>query len=227
MQSLNIPVGISDFEQIRRNGYYYVDKSGMILEILKREPAAVTLITRPRRFGKTLGMSMLASFFDIRKDSRELFEGLEISGESALCGKWMNQYPVIFLSLRNVSGRTFADALAFFSYRIVRLFGHHSEILSSDKISARDRMLFEDIINQSATEAGLRNSLKILTRILTEYYQKQPIVLVDDYDAPDGRFFAGLSFCRAQKQLGQPEVWYYHRQVAHPSAKRSEQSRRR
>ena len=81
----------------------------MILEILKREPAAVTLITRPRRFGKTLGMSMLASFFDIRKDSRELFEGLEISGESALCGKWMNQYPVIFLSLRNVSGRTFAD----------------------------------------------------------------------------------------------------------------------
>lgn len=78
MMNLNIPVGISDFEKIRNNGYYYVDKSGLIAEILRDEPTEVTLITRPRRFGKTLGMSMLRNFFDIRKDSKALFEDLEI-----------------------------------------------------------------------------------------------------------------------------------------------------
>ena len=98
MKNLNIPVGISDFEQIRRNGYYYIDKSKMITEILKTESTAVTLITRPRRFGKTLGMSMLSNFFDIRKDSKSLFEGLEISKDTVLCDKWMNQYPTMFLS---------------------------------------------------------------------------------------------------------------------------------
>lgn len=81
---MNIPVGISDFEQIRSKGYYYIDKSGMIAEILKSESTAVTLITRPRRFGKTLGMSMLSSFFDIRTDSRELFRDLRSVGHRAL-----------------------------------------------------------------------------------------------------------------------------------------------
>ena len=86
MKNIKIPVGISNFEQIRENGYYYIDKSGMIAEILKTESTAVTLITRPRRFGKTLGMSMLSSFFDITKDSRALFEGLEIGSSGELCG---------------------------------------------------------------------------------------------------------------------------------------------
>ena len=89
MKALNIPVGISNFEKIRNNGFYYVDKTGLIEELLKTE-AEVTLITRPRRFGKTLGMSMLESFFDIRKNSRKLFEGLEIARQSELCSKWMN-----------------------------------------------------------------------------------------------------------------------------------------
>ena len=88
MKALNIPVGISNFEKIRNNGFYYVDKTGLIEELLKTE-AEVTLITRPRRFGKTLGMSMLESFFDIRKNSRKLFEGLEIARQSELCSKWM------------------------------------------------------------------------------------------------------------------------------------------
>ena len=84
-----IPVGISDFEKIRNGGFYYIDKSGLITEILD-EKAEVTLITRPRRFGKTLGMSMLESFFDIRKDSKELFDGLEIAEHQVLCDEWMN-----------------------------------------------------------------------------------------------------------------------------------------
>ena len=96
-------VGVSDFEKIRSNGYYYIDKSGLIGELL-RAGAEVTLITRPRRFGKTLGMSMLENFFDIRKDSRELFEGLEISERQDLCSKWMNQWPTVFLSLKSVEG---------------------------------------------------------------------------------------------------------------------------
>ena len=179
-------INMDDFARTRKENGYYVDKTGF-LEKFQRAPAEATLFTRPRLFGKTMFLSMLAEFFDIAKDSRKLFEGLAVSSNRELCAQWMNRYPVICLSLRNVAGRNFADALASFSYRIASLFGHHSEILSSAKISTRDRMLFEDIINQSATEAGLRNSLKILTRILTEYYQKQPIVLVDDYDAPIAR----------------------------------------
>ena len=85
MKTLNIPVGISDFEKIRKNQYYYIDKTGLINSLLQNEPAEVTLITRPRRFGKTLAMSMVASFLDIRKKNQKLFEGLEISQNSKLC----------------------------------------------------------------------------------------------------------------------------------------------
>ena len=102
MKLLSIPVGVSDFEEIRRNGYYYVDKSGLIGELLGTTGTKVTLITHPRRFGKTLGMSMLESFFDIRKNSKELFEGLEIAEHQALCDGWMNQYPTVFISFRQV-----------------------------------------------------------------------------------------------------------------------------
>ena len=87
MKNLNIPDGVSDFEKIRKNEYYYIDKSGLIEDLLKRT-AEVTLITRPRRFGKTLGMSMLANFFDIRKNSKEIFEGLEICDHQTLCSEW-------------------------------------------------------------------------------------------------------------------------------------------
>ena len=110
MAGINIPVGISDFEKIRRNGYYYVDKTGLIPELLKGEAAEVTLITRPRRFGKTLGMSMLASFFDIRKDSRDMFSGFSVMRDEKLCRTWMNQRPVLFLSLRKVDGLNFTAA---------------------------------------------------------------------------------------------------------------------
>ncbi len=95
MDNLKIPVGTSDFAEIRQNGYYYVDKTVLISELLKTASNKVTLITRPRRFGKSLGMSMLENFFDIRKDSRTLFAGLEISQNKALCDEWMNQYPMI------------------------------------------------------------------------------------------------------------------------------------
>ena len=102
MKDINIPVGVSDFKKIRENHAYYIDKSGLILKLLREDTAEVTLITRPRRFGKTLGMSMLASFFDIRQNSAALFKGLEISNHTELCKKWMNQYPVLFLTFKDV-----------------------------------------------------------------------------------------------------------------------------
>lgn len=176
-------INMDDFARTRLGNGYYVDKTGFLEKFL-RAPADATLFTRPRLFGKTMFLSMLEEFFDIAKDSRKLFEGLAVSSNRELCAQWMNRYPVICLSLRNVAGRNFADALASFSYRIASLFGHHSEILSSEKISTRDKMLFEDIINQRATETLLGNSLKTLTRALTRYHQKKAIVLVDDYDAP-------------------------------------------
>ena len=102
MKEINIPVGISDFKEIRKNGYYYVDKTFLIKELLKTTATKVTLITRPRRFGKTMAMSMLADYFDIRENSQDLFEGLEISKETDLCKEWMNQWPVVFLSLKDI-----------------------------------------------------------------------------------------------------------------------------
>lgn len=111
MKNIDIPVGISNFAEIRKNKYYYIDKTGLIEELLKTTATKVTLITRPRRFGKTLGMSMLENFFDIRKDSKLLFEGLEIADKQALCEAWMNQYPVIFLSLKSVDGNDFFDCI--------------------------------------------------------------------------------------------------------------------
>lgn len=99
MTRSKIPVGISDFEKIRQNGYYYVDKSSLISALLNSESTEVTLITRPQRFGKTMAMSMLASF-DIRKNNRHLFEGLSISRQTELCQNWMNQWPTVFLLLK-------------------------------------------------------------------------------------------------------------------------------
>ena len=96
MKEINIPVGISDFKEICKNGYYYVDKTFLIKELLKTTATKVTLITRPRRFGKTMAMSMLATYFDIRENSQDLFDGLEISKETDLCKEWMNQWPVVF-----------------------------------------------------------------------------------------------------------------------------------
>lgn len=112
MTDIKLPVGRSSFADIRENGYYFIDKSGLIEELLKTDATQVTLITRPRRFGKTLGMSMLSEFFDIRKNSRDSFQGLEIMENKQLCDAWMNQYPILFLSFRGVDGLDFAGACA-------------------------------------------------------------------------------------------------------------------
>ncbi len=135
MKHLDIPVGISDFAEIRRNGFYYIDKSGLIDDLLETTSTKVTLITRPRRFGKTLGMSMLEYFFDVRKDSKELFAGLEIMKNQEICQQWMNQYPTIFVSFRQVDGLNFDGAFGMLTVVLADLFNKHLYLQESYGIS--------------------------------------------------------------------------------------------
>ena len=183
VKNLNIPVGVSDFEKIRRDGFYYIDKSGLIAEIL-RTKAEVTLITRPRRFGKTMGMSMLENFFDIRKESRALFEGLEIWKQQDLCRKWMNQYPTVFISFRQVDGLAFSSAYDMLTLVIAELFKKHSYLLHSDRISDYDKEVIEKLICGNASVKDTKGSLMLLTRLLQQYYGKSVILLIDEYDVP-------------------------------------------
>ena len=125
MNDLKIPVGVSDFAKIRNYKYYYVDKTGLIEDLLEKETAEVTLITRPRRCGKTMGMSMLANFFDIRKDSTALFSDLAIARDTELCRQWMNQYPTVVLSLKPVEGLNFSDAYDMLTFVISNLYREH------------------------------------------------------------------------------------------------------
>ena len=184
MKEMNIPVGVSDFEEIRKNGYYYIDKSGLIGELLSRTGTKVTLITRPRRFGKTLGMSMLENFFDIRKDSRKLFEGLEITENQALCVEWMNQYPTIFVSFRQVDGLNFTGAYDMLTMVIADLYNKHLYLLDSENATEFQKTAFEHLAHGSGSIKEVKSSLMLLTTMMQSYYAKPVILLIDEYDVP-------------------------------------------
>ena len=142
MKDLQFPVGISNFEKIREGGYYYIDKTNLISELLSGGIAEVTLITRPRRFGKSLGMSTLANFLDIRKDSKQLFEGLAISKNTELCKKWMNQRPVVFFSFKDTDGLTFESAYGMLCMKLAFAFQDYQFLLDDDAISDDDKSIF-------------------------------------------------------------------------------------
>ena len=184
MNDLKIPVGISDFAKIRNYDYYYVDKTGLIADLLEKETAEVTLITRPRRFGKTMGMSMLANFFDIRKDSKAMFEGLEIAKNTALCSEWMNQWPTLFLSFKKVDGLNFQDAYDMLTVVLANLYKKHMYLLESDKINPFDKEIITHIMSGDASVKEIKDSLALLTTTMQEYYGKPVILLLDEYDVP-------------------------------------------
>lgn len=184
MEKLNIPVGISDFREIRENGYYYIDKTFLIYELLKTPATKVTLITRPRRFGKTLGMSMLADFFDIRKESSSLFEGLDISEKTNICNEWLNQYPVIFLSLKDIDGLTFKDAYGQLVAQIADLYKEYTYLLECAEIDEDDKKIFLDLKAGKANKVQVSRSFSTLMKMLQIYYQKPVILLLDEYDVP-------------------------------------------
>ena len=184
MNDLKIPVGISDFAKIQNYGYYYVDKTGLIADLLEKETAEVTLITRPRRFGKTMGMSMLANFFDIRKDSKALFEGLEISQNTALCETWQNQWPVLFLSFKDIDGNCFENAYNLLKFTLFRVCDAHPELIDNNQVSEDQRQIFLRLRNRTASLTEVQSSLLTLLQMMQTHYGKPGILLIDEYDVP-------------------------------------------
>lgn len=184
MKNVNIPVGTSDFAEVRKKDYYYIDKTGLIAELIRTSGTKVTLITRPRRFGKTLGMSMMAEFFDIRKDSRALFEGLSVSENTDLCKNWMNQYPTVFVSLREIDGPDYPKAYNRLTSVISELYNRHYYLMDSDKFTTHEKAAFDRIAGVNATADEIENGLARLTKMMSIYYGKPVVLLIDEYDVP-------------------------------------------
>lgn len=193
MAKINLPLGVDSFEKVRKSNCYYIDKTYFIKELLDRT-FDVNLITRPRRFGKTLTMSMLAEFFDVRKDSRQLFDGLEISRDKEFCAKWMNQWPVLFLTLKDVDGDSFEDAFDMLRFVISSLCGEHVYLSNSDHVLETDKKIFNRLLDQSGTLADTKTALFVVMRMMKAHYGKDVILLVDEYDVPlakasDNRYY--------------------------------------
>lgn len=190
--SLKLPVGIDDFRKLRESHFYYVDKTSLIEKFLLNW-SEVTLFTRPRRFGKTLNMSMLKSFFDIGTD-KALFDGLYISGNKELCDEYMGKYPVIFLSLKGVEGLTYEEAFEAF----VRIMGKEvnrvSFLADSDKLTQIEREQYKGLTimkngRLAFDKEKLISSLQLLSQLLYKHYGKKVVILIDEYDVPLDKAF--------------------------------------
>ena len=180
MEILKLPVGIDNFEKIRRNNFYYIDKTKLVEQALHNW-SEVTLFTRPRRFGKTLGMSMLRSFFEIGTD-KSLFDGLYISQNKALCDEHMGKYPVIFLTLKGVEGLTFADAKMMLKSILSTEMDRHYYLKTSDALTDEDKAYFVKML--TGTDENINDSLRKLSQLLYKHYGKKAVILIDEYDVP-------------------------------------------
>lgn len=190
--TMKLPVGIDDFRKLRESHFYYVDKTRLIEQLLLNW-SEVTLFTRPRRFGKTLNMSMLKSFFDIGTDET-LFDGLYISGNKELCDEYMGKYPVIFLSLKGVEGLTYEEAFEAF----VRIMGKEvnrvSFLADSDKLTQIEREQYKGLTimkngRLAFDKEKLISSLQLLSQLLYKHYGKKAVILIDEYDVPLDKAF--------------------------------------
>ena len=180
MEILKLPVGIENFEDIRRSGFYYIDKT-MLIEQTLNNWSKVTLFPRPRRFGKTLGMSMLRSFFEIGTD-KSLFDGLYISQNKALCDEHMGKYPVIFLTLKGVEGLTFADAKMMLKSILSTEMDRHYYLKTSEALTDEDKAYFVKML--TGTDENINDSLRKLSQLLYKHYGKKVVILIDEYDVP-------------------------------------------
>ena len=187
MNNMKLPVGIESFAEMRQEGFYYIDKTGLIRDLLNNW-GKVNLFTRPRRFGKTLNMSMLKSFFEIGADGT-LFDGLAISKETALCEEYMGKFPVIFLSLKGVDGLTFADAYGMLRLLIRSEVSRMQALLESERISEGDKKPLERILREQDTQDDILNSLKTLSALLYRHYGQKTVLLIDEYDVPLDKAF--------------------------------------
>ena len=179
-----VGVGKSDFAALRESGNYYVDKTELIYELANDTDNQVTLFTRPRRFGKTLMMSMMENFFSIRKNSESIFEGLAITGHEYFCKEWMNQYPVLFISFKDAESETYDVAYAKLMTIIADVCKFNSEISNNNTIDRDDLEVFARLKAQKGTESDVQNSLKTIMRMMNAVYGKKVILLIDEYDVP-------------------------------------------
>ena len=181
-QKLKLPVGIDRFDKIRVDGYYYVDKT-MLIEQVIESGSEVTLFTRPRRFGKSLNMSMLKNFLEIGTD-KSLFDGLYISKNEKLCEKYMGKYPVISISLKGVDADSYSKAKA----QIVKIINKEARryrfMLESEQMDAIDRELFTQLLSRHMEEDTITSSIQELTELLENYFSRKVVVLIDEYDVP-------------------------------------------
>ena len=190
--TLKLPVGIENFEEIRKLGFYYIDKTRLIEQLLQGW-GKVTLFTRPRRFGKTLNMSMLKSFFEIGTD-KTLFDGLYISDNKALCDEYMGKYPVIFLSFKGVEGLTYDEAFDAFVRVIGKEISRVSFLADSDKLTMLEREQYKGltIIEDGSfvfNKDKLISSLQLLSQMLYKHYGQKVVILIDEYDVPLDKAF--------------------------------------
>ena len=183
--TLKLPVGIDDFRKLRESNFYYVDKTRLIEQLLLNW-SEVTLFTRPRRFGKTLNMSMLKSFFEIGTD-KTLFDGLYISGNKELCDDYMGKYPVIFLSFKGVEGLEFASAKRMLCTIIEREIDRHYYLKTSDALTDEDRTLFTKMLHGQAD--NIEDSIRMLSQLLYKHYGQKVVILIDEYDVPLDKAF--------------------------------------
>lgn len=190
--ALKLPVGIEDFREIRRQGFYYVDKTKLIEQLLDNW-GKVNLFTRPRRFGKTLNMSMLRCFFEIGAD-KTLFDGLYIAQNEQFCEEYMGKFPVVLLTLKGVEGTTFEEARFSLAELVVAEARRFKFLLESDKLDADDKDMYRELISlnrsqDAMTAVKLRFSLKNLSELLYKHYGQKTIVLIDEYDVPLDKAF--------------------------------------
>lgn len=181
---MNVFVGGESFNELRSDGSYYVDKTDLIYELVHDTKNKVTLFTRPRRFGKTLMMSMIESFFDIRRDSKQVFAGLSITKHEEFCAQWMNRYPVLFITLKDAEALTFDTAYAKLKNIVADACKKHDYLSASQKVNRGDLEIFERLMFNAASDYEVQNSLLILTRMMAAHYGKPVILLIDEYDVP-------------------------------------------
>ena len=187
MQKKRLPLGMENFEKLMQEEFYYIDKTSLIIELL-RNWAEVTLFTRPRRFGKTLNMSMLKSFFSIHGD-QTLFEGLKVTEETELCEKYMGKFPVIFISLKGIEALTYEDAFHAAVQTINRAASEVDYLEKSNVLSDADKGLFKELLNSEMSAPAFMGSLLTLSRLLTKHHGTKTVILIDEYDVPLAKAF--------------------------------------
>ena len=190
MLTKKLPVGIEDFEEMRKQDFYYVDKTGLIVDLLAGW-GKVNLFTRPRRFGKTLNMSMLKCFFEIGTD-KSLFDGLAVSKEKELCEKYMGKYPMVFVSLKDVDGLTFEDAYDMLREIIRKECVRLQFLMNSDALTDAEKEPMKRLLGNRPERVDIKNSLALLCALLEKHCGQKPILLIDEYDVPlDKAYYHG------------------------------------